>query len=303
VQFKKRTAKKVAVRVSKEDEEEDDTVVEKAKSATGSNNNATNLSKVTTVYESSRAAVSQTYAGDATAVVQIDRAEDRKIPVNIASGTFGPQRAPTFLRATSRFDYQPDICKDYKETGFCGYGDNCKFLHDRGDYKSGWQMEREWEDKQASKRRRMQQMEDSALASMCESTGVDVRSIRAEREGEEGEGGEGEEEENFEIEEEAEFPFACHLCREGFKDPVVTLCGHFFCQQCAIDRSGANSRCAICDKQTFGVFNKARKLIKYMDTQGVATAGLCASSKPRASGGEGAATAKAKRSRGSWEAV
>lgn len=43
-----------------------------------------------------------------------------------ANATKGPIRAPTFLRATCRFDYQPDICKDYKETGFCGYGDNCK---------------------------------------------------------------------------------------------------------------------------------------------------------------------------------
>ena len=59
--------------------------------------------------------------------------------------TQGPLRAPSFLRATCRFDYAPDICKDYKETGFCGWGDNCKFLHDRGDYKSGWQMEKEWE--------------------------------------------------------------------------------------------------------------------------------------------------------------
>jgi RING finger protein 113A len=41
-----------------------------------------------------------------------------------------------------RFDYQPDICKDYKETGFCSYGDSCKFMHDRGDYKSGWELER-----------------------------------------------------------------------------------------------------------------------------------------------------------------
>jgi len=40
-----------------------------------------------------------------------------------------------------RFDYQPDICKDYKETGFCSYGDSCKFMHDRGDYKSGWELE------------------------------------------------------------------------------------------------------------------------------------------------------------------
>lgn len=44
------------------------------------------------------------------------------------------------LQARS-FDYQPDICKDYKETGFCSYGDSCKFLHDRGDYKSGWELE------------------------------------------------------------------------------------------------------------------------------------------------------------------
>ena len=30
----------------------------------------------------------------------------------------GPIRAPDFLRATTRWDYQPDICKDYKETGY-----------------------------------------------------------------------------------------------------------------------------------------------------------------------------------------
>lgn len=50
---------------------------------------------------------------------------------------------PLFLTACvdHRFDYQPDICKDYKETGFCSYGDSCKFMHDRGDYKSGWELE------------------------------------------------------------------------------------------------------------------------------------------------------------------
>lgn len=52
----------------------------------------------------------------------------------------GPQKAPKYLKVTSRFDYQPDVCKDYKETGFCGYGDSCKFLHDRGDYKAGWEI-------------------------------------------------------------------------------------------------------------------------------------------------------------------
>ncbi|GAB1606716.1 E3 ubiquitin-protein ligase RNF113A-like [Argonauta hians] len=64
---------------------------------------------------------------------------------NASSGSVrkGPIRAPANLRATVRWDYQPDICKDYKETGFCGFGDSCKFLHDRGDYKHGWQLERE----------------------------------------------------------------------------------------------------------------------------------------------------------------
>lgn len=64
---------------------------------------------------------------------------------NAASGMVrkGPVRAPAHLRATVRWDYQPDICKDYKETGFCGFGDSCKFLHDRSDYKFGWQLERE----------------------------------------------------------------------------------------------------------------------------------------------------------------
>ena len=46
------------------------------------------------------------------------------------------------MRQTAIFDYKPDICKDYKETGYCGYGDSCKFIHDRSDYKSGWELDR-----------------------------------------------------------------------------------------------------------------------------------------------------------------
>ena len=63
----------------------------------------------------------------------------------------GPARAPVHYRATARFDYQPDVCKDYKDTGFCGYGDACKFLHDRSDYKTGWQLEQQWEAEQKAK--------------------------------------------------------------------------------------------------------------------------------------------------------
>lgn len=54
-------------------------------------------------------------------------------------------KASSNIKSTTSQDYQPDVCKDYKLTGFCGYGDSCKFLHMREDYKAGWQIEREWE--------------------------------------------------------------------------------------------------------------------------------------------------------------
>jgi len=253
IPFRKRTVVRSS-RVKKDDNDDDDesnTVV--SASATAKDADAISgevkLSKVTTVYESAKEIIPHHFAGDsATASSQLDPATIK------ATGMYGPVQAPSFLRATSRFDYQPDICKDYKETGFCGYGDNCKFLHDRGDYKSGWQMEREWEDKQAAKRQRLQLLEERALTTM----GVDARSSRTD-----------ETEENYEVLDEDEFPFACHLCREGFSDPVVTLCGHFFCRTCAVEGSKRSSRCAVCNKQTYGVFNKARKLIKYMESKGL----------------------------------
>ncbi|CAI7925784.1 unnamed protein product [Closterium sp. NIES-54] len=112
-----------------------------------------------------------------------------------ATGAHGPLRASTHIRWSVRFDYQPDLCKDYKETGYCGYGDSCKFLHDRGDYKAGWQIEREWQEKE--KRRK----EAAALGML-----------------EEGDGGEGEEEDD----DDDDLPFACFICRQSFVDPVVT---------------------------------------------------------------------------------
>ncbi|KAF8070802.1 hypothetical protein FPV67DRAFT_1488754 [Lyophyllum atratum] len=53
----------------------------------------------------------------------------------------GPQRSTTTIRTVTIVDYQPDVCKDYKETGYCGFGDTCKFLHDRGTYLAGWQLD------------------------------------------------------------------------------------------------------------------------------------------------------------------
>lgn len=103
---------------------------------------------------------------------------------NASSGMVrkGPIRAPTHIRTTVRWDYQPDICKDYKETGYCGFGDSCKFLHDRSDYKHGWQLENNANDE--------------------DDDGDDKKyEINSDEE---------------------ELPFKCLLCRESFVDPIVT---------------------------------------------------------------------------------
>ncbi|NXM65017.1 R113A protein, partial [Illadopsis cleaveri] len=112
---------------------------------------------------------------------------------NASSGMVrkGPICAPEHLRATVHWDYQPDICKDYKETGFCGFGDSCKFLHDRSDYKHSWQIERE-------------------LDGSC----YGINDI-----------------ENYEVSsDEEDMPFKCFICRGSFKNPVVTKCRHYFCE-------------------------------------------------------------------------
>ncbi|KAL3837526.1 hypothetical protein ACJMK2_022877 [Sinanodonta woodiana] len=138
----------------------------------------------------------------------------------------GPIRAPAHLRATVRWDYQPDICKDYKETGFCGFGDSCKFFHDRSDYKHGWQIEREMD------------------------------------QGTYGHGND----ENYEISsDEDELPFRCFLCRNSFVNPIITKCKHYFCEKCALDHYKKSLRCFVCNEQTMGVFNPAKEIILRMN--------------------------------------
>lgn len=181
------------------------------------------------------------------AKVEMHQVGDNKI-----TGTKGPIRAPAFLRSSCRFDYQPDICKDYKETGVCGYGDQCKFLHDRGDYKSGWQLEKEWDAVQAKKKKILEE----SVASFVGEDGKEVDLAGAE------------EEENFEIDDSESLPFACHICRGDFVKPIMTVCNHYFCGACAMDHHRKTPKCAICDKQTFGIFNRAHKLIKKLESTG-----------------------------------
>ncbi|KAF9227017.1 hypothetical protein BS17DRAFT_774795 [Gyrodon lividus] len=65
--------------------------------------------------------------------------KDKEVPKAMR---VGPQRGTSTIRTVTIIDYQPDVCKDYKETGYCGFGDTCKFLHDRGTYLAGWQLDK-----------------------------------------------------------------------------------------------------------------------------------------------------------------
>jgi RING finger protein 113A len=150
----------------------------------------------------------------------------------------GPQRAPAHFRASVRVDYQPDICKDYKETGYCGYGDSCKFLHDRGDYKAGWEIDKEWDEQQAQKAR---------LSLIDFDAGEQTNRFLVD------------EEEEQRIAEEEALPFACLICRGDFKRPVQTRCGHFFCETCALKNHAKSTKCFACAQPTNGVFNFAGK--------------------------------------------
>jgi RING finger protein 113A len=147
----------------------------------------------------------------------------------------GPIKASAFVRTTSRFDYQPDICKDYKDTGFCGFGDTCIYLHDRGDSLSGWQLEQQWEEQ---KKKEAAQRELDLFSGHGDAAKFDALPDDG-------------------------LPFACYLCREAFTDPAVTTCGHYFCEKCIMDftRQHDKGTCPICKKDTHGVFNQPTKLI------------------------------------------
>jgi RING finger protein 113A len=150
----------------------------------------------------------------------------------------GPLKAPTNIRTTTRFDYQPDVCKDYKDTGFCGFGDGCIYLHDRGDTLSGWQLEQQWEKEQAEKKSKQQEQVDAFMnPNKKQKDATDS------------------------IEDDG-LPFACFICRNAFTDPIVTHCGHYYCQACILKHVQSTSAlCPVCNKDTHSVFHQPTKLL------------------------------------------
>lgn len=131
-------------------------------------------------------------------------------------------RQPPNIRTTLLTDFQPDVCKDFKLTGYCGYGDSCKFLHIRDDFKGGWKLNQEW---------KIDANEDAEPAEK-----IDLDKV----------------------------PINCSICKDEYKAPVVTACGHYFCSSCFTKRVRKDSCCLICGKDTHGVAKMANDLKKLL---------------------------------------
>lgn len=162
------------------------------------------------------------------------------------TGLYGPVRGANNVRLTMYVDYNPEICKDYKETGYCGYGDCCKFLHDRTDYKEGWQVEKEWAEVQRKKQEKLRRQAEGEDAASSTSSSSDSE----------------------ESEDEDGLPFACLKCRERWRldmAPVVTRCGHYFCEKCAVEEYKATSKCSQCGVETYGILNTATRVIEKLE--------------------------------------
>ena len=153
----------------------------------------------------------------------------------------GPQKSSSNVRTITVTDYTPDVCKDYKQTGFCGFGDNCKFLHAREDYAAGWKLDREWEMSTKGKKPGGTVVA-SANRDEKEKDDDGVDSAMLEK-----------------------IPFACLICKKSYKTPIITKCGHYFCEACALKRYRKDPTCAACNAKTQGVFNGAKNLQKLLD--------------------------------------
>ncbi|KAL8682529.1 MAG: hypothetical protein Q9224_006772 [Gallowayella concinna] len=164
---------------------------------------------------------------------------------NAPSRNVGPIKAPTNIRTITVTDFAPDVCKDYKQTGFCGFGDSCKYLHAREDYKQGWELDKDWEIGTKGKKL------------------VGGRNITAANRN--AKGGDGDDDEVDEDTMLEGIPFACIICKKAYTHPIVTKCGHYFCEGCALGRYRKSPACAACGAGTGGVFNGAKGLKKLLE--------------------------------------
>eukprot|EP00931_Biecheleriopsis_adriatica_P007596 TRINITY_DN108866_c0_g1_i1.p1 TRINITY_DN108866_c0_g1~~TRINITY_DN108866_c0_g1_i1.p1 ORF type:complete len:370 (-),score=89.01 TRINITY_DN108866_c0_g1_i1:115-1224(-) len=178
------------------------------------------------------------------------------------TGLLGPLRSSmSNVRSTIRVEYafssqglDGGFCKDYKETGYCGFGDSCKFAHDRGDYKSGFQLEQEWEEKQKQIEAKKKKKWEKRMQ----------KRAKAEAEGKQVESDDSDSSSLSDSDED--LPKECPECNETWEScatgPIQTTCGHYFCEDCAMTGFAKSPKCLNCGANTNGIFNAAETLLE-----------------------------------------
>jgi len=177
---------------------------------------------------------------------------------NAPNRAVGPIKAPTNIRTITITDYAPDVCKDYKKTGFCGFGDNCKYLHTREAYAAGWQLDKEWEMTAAKGASGGKKGNAAGGGGGTVVASADRSGMATEKKDRDPLG-------DAEDAMLKDIPFACIICQETYRDPIVTRCGHYFCERCALQRYRRDPTCAACGAGTNGVFNGAKRLKKMLE--------------------------------------
>ena len=125
-------------------------------------------------------------------------------------------------------------------------------MHDRSDYKHGWQLERDWElahggGAQASgkkKRKKTGKDEESENDDDDDPNKYVIAGVNSS--------------------DDEDLPFKCIICKSSYVNPVVTKCKHYFCEKCFIQHNKKTTKCFACKQQTMGIFFVAKELIERM---------------------------------------
>lgn len=118
-------------------------------------------------------------------------------------------------------DYAREVCKDYKDTGFCGFGDSCKFIHDRGEHEQVTKLNAAWEAFRDKK----------SVSSATSSTDLKTDRICGI----------------------CKVPFT-----EKITILSAIPCNHLFCSTCALSSEKTKRRCQVCKAPINGQFKAAK---------------------------------------------
>lgn len=110
--------------------------------------------------------------------------------------------------ASHTFDYQMNICKDFQKTGFCRYGDECKFVHERDSY-------------------------DTTNKFMPNYKATSTKILNRSKNSS-----------NKEIAQED--ALKCVLCTNNPSSPMRIKCGHLCCEACFLKGCSQNAECSLC---------------------------------------------------------